>query len=92
MAVGSRFAVSPLPTAGVRGNLDGTSSNREHAMSKQKKDRSDWDVTEDAAAAADDDIDQDDVAEDRAAPFPDEDKSNPNDNQDRPPGEEDDVQ
>jgi hypothetical protein len=85
-------------------------------MSKQKKDRSDWDLTEDAdkdrigggpgasdansgagnatgvpdadtAMRAGDAINQGDVDEDRAALFPDEDKTDPNPDDDPPPNE-----
>ena len=56
-------------------------------MSKQKKDRSDWDVTDDADKdrVGDDIIDQGEVDEDRDALFPDEDKSDPNPTDDPPP-------
>jgi hypothetical protein len=90
-------------------------------MSKHKKDRSDWDLTEDAdkdrigggpgagdaysgagnatgtpdaetGMRAGDVINEGDIEEDRAALFPDQAKSNPNPDHDRPPDEEDDEQ
>lgn len=60
-------------------------------MSKQKKDQSDWDLTNDDDAA-DDIIDQDDAEEDRDVLTPEHAKGNPNANDDRPPGQQDDEQ
>ena len=58
-------------------------------MSKQKKDRSDWDLTEDADQdrIGDDVINQGHIDEDRAALFPDQDKTDPNPDDDPPPNE-----
>ncbi len=90
-------------------------------MAKRSKDRSDWDLTEDAdrdrigggpgasdansgagnatgapdaetGMRAGDVINQGDVEEDRAHLFPDDSKSNPESDADRPPDDEDDVQ
>jgi hypothetical protein len=89
-------------------------------MAKRNKDRSDWDLTEDAdrdrigggpgasdansgagnatgvpdadtGMLAGDVIDEGDVEEDRARLFPDDPKSNPNADHDRPPDEDGDA-